>query len=72
MKTAILNEEDQKIVEELAGKFGVSEYDIIHESIMLYYKIVKMRYSDRCKVMNLLTIGDAADIKCLANLYWLG
>lgn len=72
MKTAILNEEDQKIVEELAVKFGVGEYDIIHESIMLYYKIVKIKYSDRCKVMNLLTIGDAADIKCLANLYWLG
>ena len=52
MRTVIFNEEDQKIVEQLAGNFGVSEYDIIHESVMLYYKIIKMKYSDRCKVMN--------------------
>lgn len=72
MRTVILDEEDQKIVEQLAGKFGVSEYDIIHESVMLYYKIVKMKYSDRCKVLNLLTMCDAIDARYLANLYWLG
>lgn len=72
MRTVALDEEDQKIVEQLSGKFDVSEYDIVHESVMLYYKVIKMKYSDRCKVMNLLTIGDAKDIKCLANWYWFG
>lgn len=53
MKTAILNEEDQKIIEELAGKFGVSEYDArIDELDKLYCtdRITEEEYVELCSL----------------------
>ena len=69
MKTAILNEEDQKIVEELAGKFGVSEYDVIHESLMLYYKIVKIDELEDLYDEDRITDEEYFEL-CSLHAYW--
>ena len=61
MRTVALDDNDEKIVEQLAGRFGVSEYNIIHESLMFYYRYSKMNTSDRFKVMNLFSVNEAVE-----------
>ena len=66
MRTVALDEEDQKIVEQLADYFGVSEYDIIHESLLIYYRFSKMSLPDRFKVTKLLAINE--DVESVRTL----